>query len=91
MPKGKKHSAEQIIAVLRRAEGGQSVSELCREINISEASFYRWQRQYGGMEKSELIELKSLREENARLQRWLRQAHIGSRFIEPGRPWQNAS
>lgn len=69
MPKGKKHSAEQIIDVLRRAEGGQSVSELCREINISEASFYRWQRQYGGMQKSELVELKALREENARLKR----------------------
>ena len=55
MPKGKKHCAEQIIAVLRRAEGGKSVSELCREVNISEATFYRWQRQYGGMEKSELI------------------------------------
>ena len=51
MPKGKKHSPEQIIAVLRRAEGGKSVSEFCREVNISEASFYRWQRQYGGMEK----------------------------------------
>ena len=69
MPKGKKHSPEQIIAVLRRAEGGKSVSELCREVNISEATFYRWQRQYGGMEKSELIELKSLREENGRLKR----------------------
>ena len=69
MPKGKKHNAEQIIAVLRRAEGGKSVSELCRGVNISEASFYRWQRQYGGMDKSELIELKSLREENTRLKR----------------------
>ena len=69
MPKGKKHSPEQIITVLRRAEGGKSASELCREVNISEASFYRWQRQYGGIEKSELIELKSLREENTRLKR----------------------
>ena len=50
MPKGKKHSPEQIIAVLRRAEGGKSVSELCRDVNISEATFYRWQRQYGAGE-----------------------------------------
>ena len=67
--KRKKHSPEQIIAVLRRAEGGNSVSEPCHEVNISKASFYRWQRQYGGMEKSELIELKSLQEESTRLKR----------------------
>ena len=69
MPKGKKHSPEQIIGILRRIEGGEAAQAICREVNISEATLYRWKQQYGGMELDELKELKALREENARLKR----------------------
>ena len=69
MPKGKKHSPEQIIGILRRIEGGEAAQAVCREVNISEATLYRWKQQYGGMELDELKELKALREENARLKR----------------------
>ena len=69
MPKGKKHSPEQIIAILRRIDGGELVQTVCREVNISEATLYRWKQQYGAMELDELKELKSLRDENARLKR----------------------
>jgi putative transposase len=69
MPKGKKHSPEQIIAILRRIDGGEIVQTVCREVNISEATLYRWKQQYGAMEVDELKELKALRDENARLKR----------------------
>lgn len=69
MPKGKKHTPEQIIAILRRIDSGEAAQAVCRETNISEATLYRWKQQYGGMQLDELKELKALREENARLKR----------------------
>jgi putative transposase len=69
MPKGKKHSPEQIIAILRRIDGGESAQAVSREVNISEATLHRWKQQYGAMEIDELKELKALRDENARLKR----------------------
>jgi putative transposase len=69
MPKGKKHTPEQIVAILRRIEGGESAQAVSREVNISEATLHRWKQQYGAMEIDELKELKALRDENARLKR----------------------
>lgn len=69
MPKGKKHNPEQIVAILRRIDSGEAVEAVCREINVSEATLYRWKQQYGGMEVDDVKELKNLREENARLKR----------------------
>ena len=53
--------------ILRQAECGQAVQEICREHNISEQTYYRWKRKYGGMEVSEAQRLKQLEEENRRL------------------------
>jgi len=69
MPKGKKHTSEQIVAILRRIDGGESAQVVSRDANISEATLYRWKQQYGAMEIDELKELKALRDENARLKR----------------------
>jgi putative transposase len=69
MPKGKKHTPEQIVGILRRIDGGEAAQAVCRAVNISEATLYRWKRQYGAMEIDELKELKALRDENARLKR----------------------
>ncbi len=69
MPKGKKHTPEQIVTILRRIDGGESAQAVSREMNISEATLHRWKQQYGAMEIDELKELKALREENARLKR----------------------
>ena len=69
MPKGKKHTPEQIVAILRRIDGGESAQAVSREVNISEATLRRWKQQYGAMEIDELKELKALRDENARLKR----------------------
>ena len=69
MPKGKKHTPEQIVAILRRVDQGETAEAVCRNVNISEATLYRWKQQYGAMELEEVKELKTLREENARLKR----------------------
>ncbi len=67
--KKKRFSVEQITAVLKQAEAGAAVGDLCRQVGISEQTFYRWKKSYGGMLPSEARELKQLREENARLKR----------------------
>jgi len=58
---------EQIIAVLKEAEAGTKVAELCRKHGISDATFYTWRSKYGGLEVSELRRLRQLEEENGRL------------------------
>jgi len=60
-------SEEQIIAVLKEAEAGAKVAELCRKYGISDATFYIWRSRYGGLEVSELRRLRQLEEENRRL------------------------
>ncbi len=67
--KGKRYSEEQIIRVLREAESGKSVSQVCREHGVSEWSFYRWRKKFAGMDVSEARRLKELEAENARLKR----------------------
>jgi putative transposase len=60
-------SEEQIIAVLKEAEAGTKVAELCRRHGISDATFYTWRSKYGGLEVSEMRRLRQLEEENRRL------------------------
>ena len=65
--KGKRFTEEQIIRVLKEAESGLKVSDLCRRQGISEATYYRWKSKYGGLEVSEAKRLRALEEENRRL------------------------
>jgi putative transposase len=58
---------EQIITVLKEAESGAKVTELCRRHGISDATFYTWRSKYGGLEVSEMRRLRQLEEENRRL------------------------
>ena len=62
-------SEEQIIGMLREAEAGGEVKEICRREGVSRETFYRWRRKYGGMEVSDARRLKQLEEENRRLKR----------------------
>ena len=64
--KRKRYSVEQIMRILREAEG-QEVAQVCREREISEQTFYRWRRNYDGMELSDARRMKELEEENRRL------------------------
>jgi len=60
---------EQIVMALRQAEAGTPVREICRKLQVTEQTFYRWKRKYAGLGVSELRELKQLKEENRRLKR----------------------
>jgi len=67
--KRKRFSVEQIVAVLKQAEVGVPVAELIRKVGISEQTFYRWKKEYTGLEVDQVRQLKQLQEENARLKR----------------------
>jgi len=67
--KKSRFSEAQIVTVLRQAEGGMPVPDLCREHGISTASFYKWRAKYGGMDASMMSQMKALEEENRRLKR----------------------
>jgi putative transposase len=60
-------SAEQITLALRQAEGGTPVPEICRKLEVTAGTFYRWKKKYGGLGVPELRELRQLREENRKL------------------------
>jgi putative transposase len=60
-------SEEQIISILKEAETGAKVAELCRRHGVSDATFYTWRSKYGGLEVSEIRRLRQLEEENRRL------------------------
>lgn len=72
MPR-KKHGPDEIIRKLRQAEAwqndGQTVGQVCQKLEVSEQTFHRWRRTYGGMKADEMRRLKALEEENRRLKR----------------------
>jgi len=63
----RKYTEEQIIAVLREAEAGARLTDLCRKYGMSDATYYNWKAKYAGLTVSELKRLKALEEENRRL------------------------
>ena len=65
----KGHAEEEILRVLREAESGETVVEVCRRHGISQQSFYLWKKKYAGLSLNELRELRQLREENNKLKR----------------------
>jgi transposase len=71
--KGKHHTPEQIISLLRQAEvelgSGLSVAQVCQKLAVSEQTFYRWKSQYGGMKADQMKRLKELEAENVRLKK----------------------
>ena len=65
----RRFSEEQIISILKQQEGGLATGELCRQHNISSATFYKWKAKFGGMNASEAQKLRQLEAENAKLKR----------------------
>jgi len=65
--KRSKFSEQQIVAILKEADAGDSVQEICRRHGLSPATFYKWKSRYGGLEASDLKRIKELERENARL------------------------
>jgi putative transposase len=76
-----KFSDEQIAYALHQAEAGTSPSEICRKLGISEQTFYRWKKKYGGLGVSELRELKQLREETRRLKRMVADLSLDKQML----------
>jgi putative transposase len=67
--KKSRFSEQQIAFILRQAEEGTTVEEVCRKAGISEATYYAWRKKYGGLMPSEMKRLKQLEEENQRLKK----------------------
>ena len=67
--KQKRFSETQIMQILKQAEGGVAVMDLCRAHGMSSASFYKWRSKYGGMDASMISEMKSMAQENQRLKK----------------------
>lgn len=76
--KKSRYTDAQIIAILKQAEGGASVAELCREHGMSSATFYKWRSKYGGMDASLMARLKELEEENRRLKKMYAEERLKS-------------
>ena len=69
MAQRRKFTDEQIAYALRQVDGGTAVADVCRQMGISEATFYVWKKKYSGLALNELRELRQLREENCKLKR----------------------
>ena len=67
--KRSKFSEQQIAFILRQAEEGTAIAEVCRKAGISEATFYNWRQKYGGLMPSEMKRLRQLEEENGKLKK----------------------
>jgi putative transposase len=67
--KKSRYTEEQIAFALRQTEGGTPVADVCRQMGVSEASFYVWKKKYGELGLTEIRELRQSRDENARLKR----------------------
>jgi putative transposase len=80
--KGSRFSEEQIIGILREAEAGAKTPEVCRRHGISDATFYKWNAKYGGLEISEARRLKSLEDENRRLKKLLAEAMLDNAALK---------
>lgn len=71
----------QIIAILKQAEGGSPVPELCREHGISNATFYRWRSKFGGMDASLVARMKELEDENRRLKKMYAEERLKAEIV----------
>jgi putative transposase len=85
--KTSRFSEPQIVAILRQAEGGVPVPELCREHGTSTASFHKWHSKYGGMDASMISQMKALEDENRRLEKMCAEMSIQAELLKeaPGK------
>jgi putative transposase len=80
--KRKRFPAEQIVSILRQAELGMAVSDIVRQLGISEQTFYRWKKQYAGMQVEGVRELKILQEENVRLKKLVAELSLDKAILQ---------
>ncbi len=80
--KKSRYSDSQILAILKQAEGGIPVPQLCREHGMSSATFYKWRAKYGGMDASMMARLKELEEENRRLKKMYAEERLKAEIVQ---------
>ena len=80
--KKSRFSDEQILAILREAEGDSSTKAVCAKHNISQATFYKWKRKFGGMDIEETRRLRALEDENARLKRIVADLSVQNQILK---------
>ncbi len=83
---GKRHTAEQIVRKLREAEielaKGQSIKAVCKKLQITEQTYYRWRKEYGGLQVDQARRLKELERENGRLKKLLAEAELDKAILK---------
>jgi putative transposase len=80
--KTSRFSDSQILAILKQAESGTPVPDLCREHGISNATFYKWRAKFGGMDASLMARLKELEEENRRLKKMYAEERLKAEIVQ---------
>ena len=80
--KKSRYTDSQIMAILKQAEAGTPVSQLCREHGMSSATFYKWRTKYGGMDTSIMARLKELEEENRRLKKMYAEERLKAEIVQ---------
>jgi putative transposase len=80
--KKSRYSDSQILAILKQAQSGIPVPQLCREHGMSSATFYKWRSRYGGMDASMMARLKELEEENRRLKKMYAEERIKNEIVQ---------
>jgi putative transposase len=80
--KRKRFSVEQIVAILKHVEVGVPVVEVCRQAGISEQTFYRWKKQYIGLEIDQVRQLKQLQEENGKLKKLVAELSLDKAMLQ---------
>ena len=86
MAKRKHHTPEQIIHLLRQAEvelaAGQPVAQVCRKLGVTEQTYYRWRKEYGGIRTDQAKRLKDLERENQRLKKLVAEAELDKAILK---------
>ena len=80
--KTSRYTDSQIMAILKQAEGGTPVPQLCREHGMSSATFYKWRSKYGGMDTSMMKRLKELEDENRRLKKMYAEERLKADILQ---------
>jgi len=80
--KRSKFSESQIITILKAVEAGRAVRDVCREHEVSEATYYKWKSKYGGMQASDIHRLRELEEENRKLKQMYAELSLDHRMLK---------
>ena len=80
--KKKRFSVEQITSVLQQVASGVPVGDVCRQVGISEQTFYRWKKQYAGLQSDQVRELKQLQDENGRLKKLVAELSLDKAILQ---------